>query len=141
VILVDVNLLVYAKMEGTEQHPAARAWLEARLSEVPGVGLPWTSLLGFARLTTNPRIFERPLPMPEAWAQIQEWKGLPNVFTPEPAYRYAPILDALMRGVDRSADVPDAHLAALALEYDLTLASTDRGFARFPGLRWENPIE
>jgi len=140
VILVDANLLVYAKMDGTPQHPAARAWLEARLSDVPGVALPWNSLLAFVRLTTNPRIFERPLAMQDAWRQVREWTQLQNVFLPEPADRYPHILDSLMRSVDRSTDVPDAHLAALALEYDLTLASTDHGFARFRDLRWVNPI-
>lgn len=140
-ILVDANLLVYAKMSSMEQHEAARAWLERRLSDVYGVGLPWPSLLGFVRLTTNHRIFERPLPMSDARAQVDEWLALRPVFTPEPTARHAEILAALLREADRSRHVPHAHLAALAIEYGLTLQSTDRDFARFSGLRWENPLE
>ncbi|HZD05558.1 MAG TPA: TA system VapC family ribonuclease toxin [Longimicrobiales bacterium] len=140
-ILVDVNLLVYAKMATLEKHEAARTWLEGRLGDVYGVGLPWTSLLGFMRLTTNHRIFERPLSMAAARAQVDEWLALRSVFTPEPTGRHATILAALLRQGDRPRHVPDAHLAALAIEYGLTLQTTDRDFARFSGLRWENPIE
>lgn len=139
-IAVDVNLLVYAKMEGMADHPAARTWLEGRLSHVGGVGMPWSSLLGFVRITTNPRIFERPLSLPEAWAQVESWLSLENVFIPEPAHRFAEILADLIKEADRSQHVPDAQLAALAIEYGLILQSTDRDFARFTGLRWENPI-
>ena len=140
-ILVDVNLLVYSKMDSLEQHEAARTWLEDRLSDVPGVGLPWASLLGFVRLTTNYRIFQHPLPVKAAWTQVREWLALPNVFVPEPAARYPEILEALMADVDRAEHVPDAHLAALSIEYGLILQSTDRGFARFRGVKWENPLE
>lgn len=139
-ILVDVNLLVYAKMAPMEAHDPAREWLEARLSGRYGVGLPWPSLLGFVRVTTNPRNFERPLPMPAARAQVAEWLALPPVFTPEPTHRHPEILDVLLSEADRGEHVPDAHLAALAIEYGLTLQTTDRDFARFGGLKWENPI-
>lgn len=140
-ILVDTNLLVYAKTASMEQHEAARAWLEEQLSGLYGVGLPWASLLGFLRLTTNHRIFERPLAMAAARAQVDEWLGLRSVFTPEPTERHAEILAALLAQGDRPRHVPDAHLAALAIEYGLTLQTTDRAFARFSGLRWENPLE
>jgi hypothetical protein len=140
VILVDVNLLVYAKMDSLPNHAAARTWLEDRLSDVPGVGLPWSSLLGFVRVTSNHRIFEKPLPLVEAWNQVRDWVALPNVFSPEPAARYPEILSTLIPDAARSEHVPDAHLAALAIEYGLTLQSTDRGFARFRGLKWENPL-
>lgn len=140
-ILVDVNLLVYAKMDSFAQHQAARTWLDARLSDVYAVGLPWASLLGFVRVTTNPRLFERPLPMPAARAQIDGWIALDNVFSPEPTGRHATLLDRLLTEGDRHEHVSDAHLAALAMEYGLTLMTTDRDFARFGGLRWENPIE
>lgn len=139
-ILVDVNLLVYAKMDSMEAHEAARTWLEGRLSGIYGVGLPWASLLGFLRLTTNPRIFEHPLSMAAARAQVHSWLALPSVFVPEPTERHAGILAALLSEAGRSSHVPDAHLAALAIEYGLTLQTTDRDFARFSGLKWENPI-
>lgn len=139
-ILVDVNLLLYAKIASLEEHEAARAWLEDRLSGVYGVGLPWVSLLGFVRVATNPRIFERPLPMDDAWTQVREWLALDSVFVPEPTHRHPGVLAALLAEADRAEHVPDAHLAALATEYGLILQTTDRDFARFSGLAWENPI-
>lgn len=139
-ILVDTNLLVYAWNEGASQHEAAALWLEERLNGLTGVGLPWPSLLGFVRLVTNRRIFQGARTPDEAWAQVDEWLALQNVFTPEPTDRHPEILRALMKEVGRPEHVPDAHLAALAIEYGLTLQTTDRDFARFSGLKWENPI-
>ena len=98
------------------------------------------SLLGFVRITSNYRIYEHPLPVDVAWDQVREWLALPNVFTPEPAARYAEILSSLIPDLGRSDHVPDAHLAALAIEYGLILQSTDRDFSRFRGLKWENPL-
>ncbi len=139
-ILVDTNLLVYSWNSGAPQHEQSAAWLEGRLNSVDGVGLPWASLLSFVRLVTNPRVFDAAAPVESAWAQVEEWLALPNVFTPEPAQRYPVILSALMGEVGRSEHVPDTHLAALAMEYGLTLQTTDRDFARFSGLKWENPL-
>ena len=139
-ILVDANILVYAWNADAEQHRTAAAWLEDRLNGVTGVGLPWAALLAFVRLVSNPRIFGGAVPVEAAWAQVDEWLALPNVFTPEPAERYPEILRALMPEVRRSEHVPDAHLAAIAIEYGLTLHTTDRDFARFTGLKWEDPL-
>ena len=140
-ILVDTNLLIYAWNTGSPEHERAAEWLEGRLNGVAAVGLPWASLLGFVRLVTNPRVFEGALPVDTAWAQVDEWLELPNVFTPEPAQRHREILRSLTPEIGRSEHVPDAHLAALAIEYGLTLQTTDRDFARFSGLNWENPLE
>lgn len=99
---------------------------------------PWQSLLGFVRLVTDQRIFANPMSPASAWAQVEEWLRLPNVFTPEPTQRHSEFLRSVMREAGRSDLVPDAHLAALAIEYGLTLQSTDLGFARFSGLK--NPL-
>lgn len=140
-ILVDINLLVYATVEEYADHEAAREWLRVRLNGPYGVGVPWSSLTGFVRVVTNPRIHKRPMPVTDAWAQVQEWLDLQVTFTPEPTERHREILTDLMPSVgNRSNLVPDAHLAALAMEYGLTLCSTDGDFARFPGLSWENPL-
>jgi uncharacterized protein len=139
-ILVDANLLVYAWQEDAPEHERARAWLESRLSGVEGVALPWPSLLAFVRLVSNPRIFENPAPVQDAWRQVEEWLALPCVFVPEPAARHAEILATLLPEAGRASLVPDAHLAALAIEYGLTLQTTDRDFARFSGLSWRNPL-
>jgi toxin-antitoxin system PIN domain toxin len=140
-ILIDAHLLLYAKVADYPQHLRAAAWLEARLNAPDRVGLPWPSLLAFLRLMTNPRLFVRPLRLADAWAQVEEWLALPPVWIPMPTAQHAARLGPLLRIARSTANlVPDAHLAALALEHDLTLCSSDQDFARFPGLRWENPL-
>ncbi|RLB52423.1 MAG: VapC toxin family PIN domain ribonuclease [Deltaproteobacteria bacterium] len=140
-ILVDANILIYAKVSDFAQHEIARAWLEARLGEPGKVGLPWPVLLSFLRITTNPRIFARPLATAEAWAQVDEWLSLPGVWTPLPTERHAEVLGRLLVRTGSSANlVPDAHLAALAIEHGLVMCSSDGDFTRFPGLRYMNPL-
>ncbi len=140
-ILVDVNLLVYATVQEFAQHAAARGWLEGRLGGPYGVALPWATLTGYVRVVSNPRILERPMPLTRAWEQVGEWLALGVTYTPEPTARHREVLSGLLPAVGNRANlVPDAHLAALAMEYGLTLCSTDADFARFPGLRWENPL-
>jgi toxin-antitoxin system PIN domain toxin len=140
VILVDANLLLYAHVADFSQHTAARAWLDDRLRGPARVGLPWPSLLAFVRLVSNPRVFPNAEPAVNAWAQVQDWLDAPTAWVPAPAERHRTILTALMPAVSGPNLVPDAHLAALAIEHGLTLMSTDGDFARFPGLRWENPL-
>lgn len=140
-ILVDVNLLVYAVAAETIHHQAARSWLDAQLNGSARVGLPWPSLLGFLRLISNRRLFERALPVPVAWQVVVGWRAQECVWTPEPTPRHAAILgDLIGREVHRHDLVPDAHLAALAIEHGLVLCSTDGDFARFRQLRWRNPL-
>jgi toxin-antitoxin system PIN domain toxin len=141
VILVDANLILYAVISDYEQHEAANAWLDDRLNSPIRVGLPWISVLAFLRISTNPRIFPDPLPMKEAWRRATRWLDLPNVWCPEATERHRPLLERFLTGVACSWKlVSDAHLAALAIEHGLVLCSTDGDFARFDGLRWENPI-
>lgn len=140
-ILLDANLLVYAHVTSLAQHQATRAWLDSRLNGPTPVGLPWPSLLNFVRLVSNPRIFEQPLPISDAWHQIEEWLACSVVWIPQPTERHREVLGSLLTDtLTRSNLVPDAHLAALAIEHGLTLCSTDRDFARFPNLRWEDPL-
>lgn len=139
-ILVDANVLVYAHVASFAQHERARAWLDERLNGASPVGLPWPSLLGFIRLVSNLRIFERPLAVSQAWDQAAAWLDCPVAWVPGPTDRHREVLGPLLAHTGRATLVPDAHLAALALEHGLTLCSTDGDFARFPGLRWENPL-
>jgi toxin-antitoxin system PIN domain toxin len=142
VILVDANLLVYARVMSMPQHVAARVWLEARMNGSARVGLPWPSLLAFVRLVSNPRVFDRPDTVQAAWRQVEEWLDCSCAWIPEPGERHRETLATFLRNVvDRPKLVADAHLAALAVEHGLTLCSTDGDFARFPGLRWENPLQ
>jgi toxin-antitoxin system PIN domain toxin len=140
-ILIDANLLVYALAASMAQHEPARSWLDRRLNGTASVGMPWQSLLAFARLVSNPRIFQRPLTVTAAWRQIEEWLDCPAVRIPVPGDRHRETLAPLIRTAQGRANlIPDAHLAALAIEHGLILCSTDGDFARFPGLRWENPL-
>jgi toxin-antitoxin system PIN domain toxin len=140
-ILVDTNLLIYAFISSMPQHPAARDWFDRQLSGSTRVGLPWSSLLGFLRVVTNPRVLSNPPRTPEAWEQVTSWLSRDVVWIPQPTERHVDILGRLLAlpGV-RASLVPDADLAALAIEHGLILCSNDNGFARFPGLRWQNPL-
>ena len=140
-ILVDANVLIYAHVSSVAQHNGARDWLDQELNGPAPVGLPWASLLAFLRLVTNPRVFEHPEPMTDAWRQVLAWLGCETAWIPQPTERHAEVLGELLAlpGV-RGNLVPDAHLAALAIEHGLTLCSTDGDFARFPRLHWVNPL-
>ena len=140
-ILVDVNLLIYAYSSFFAQHERAHVWLEEQLNGGARVGFPWPSLLGFMRIVTQPRGFPRPEPTDSAWRQVLAWLDAPRAWIPQPGDRHAEILGSLLATPGVRGDlVPDAHLAALAIEHELTLCSADGGFARFPGLRWTNPL-
>jgi toxin-antitoxin system PIN domain toxin len=141
VILVDVNILVYASNDDSEQHAAAVRWLDQQLAGSARVGLPWLSLLGFLRIVTNPRVMPRPLPMRAAWQQVSIWLAADPAWIPQPTERHADVLAQLLAlpGIQGNL-VTDAHLAALAIEHGLTLCSTDADFARFPRLNWLDPL-
>lgn len=140
-IAVDANLLVYAYVRSYGQHEAAHTWLEEQLTTLPRVGLPWASLLAFVRLVTNPRLFSEPESIGGAWAQVEAWLDAEAVWTPEPTNRHRQVLGSCLQPPGlRANDVPDAHLAALAIEHGLKLASSDSGFARFEQLEWFNPL-
>ena len=139
--LIDANLLVYAHVTGMPQHEPALSWLDEQFNGVMRVGLPWASLLGFVRLVSNPRIFEKAEPVSSAWTQVEEWLGCPNAWIPQPTERHQAMLGSIIENSSLSANlIPDAHLAALAMQHGLTLCSTDGDFARFKDLRWMNPI-
>ena len=140
-ILVDANILLYASNTEADQHAKCRVWLDDKLGGAAPVGLPWTTLLAFLRVATNPRAFRRPLSMESAWNQVSSWLAAETVWTPAPTERHSNVLGGLLATPGVYANlVPDAHLAALAIEHGLTLCSTDGDFARFPGLAWLNPL-
>ena len=141
-ILVDANILLYAYHPRAVQHEASRAWLEATLSGSQFVRFAWLSLWAFLRISTNPRAFERPLSASEAAAAVSSWLAQPVAGILDPAERHWEILTTLMRQGQTSGPlVMDAVLAAIAIEHGATLHTTDRDFARFPGLTWVDPLE
>ena len=105
------------------------------------MGLPWESLTAFVRLATNPRVVERPLAPVDAWAFVEEWLAAPAAWVPVPTERHAAVLGDLVRRYRPSAKlVPDAHLAALAIEHGVEIISADTDFARFTEVRWRDPL-
>ncbi len=140
-ILIDANILIYAHVSSFAEHNRARDWLDRQLNAAAPVGLPWASVLAFLRLVTNPRVFEHPEPMGDAWQQVRTWLTAETAWVPQPTERHADLLSEFLTlpGVYGNL-VPDAHLAVLAVEHGLTLCSTDGDFARFQGLRWFNPL-
>lgn len=140
-ILVDANLLLYAKLSSFEEHGRAHQWLDDQLNGTTQVGLPWQSLLAFLRLSTNPRLFPRPLSMRQGWKQVLEWRSLPSTWTPTPGSDHEKVMGRLLEpGGISPRLVMDTHLAALAIEHGLALCSADGDFGRFPELHWINPL-
>ena len=140
-ILVDANMLVYAANHAAPEHTRARPWLDDRLNGAGRVGLPWPSLLAFVRLATNPVVVREPASLSSAWRQVEEWLACEPAWVPLPGTEHPGILGRLLAVPGMTSRlVPDAHLAALAIEHGLTLCSTDGDFSRFPGLRWQNPL-
>jgi toxin-antitoxin system PIN domain toxin len=142
VILIDAHLLLYAYNSSSEDHAKAKQCLENLLSGTEPVALCWPVILAFIRIATNPRAFPRPLSRSEAAIFVSEWLAQPQTIILGPGEQHWAILQrTLSQGKASGPLVSDAHLAALAIEHGATLYSTDRDFARFPTLRFENPLE
>ncbi|MBT3271736.1 MAG: PIN domain-containing protein [Spirochaetales bacterium] len=140
--LVDANILIYAFDRGSVHHKKCRIWLDSHLNGKRKLGLPWNSLLAFARIVSNPRIYSSPVTVKEAWQQVEEWLAVKTVFVPEPTPDHQAVLGHVIRSRALTGnDLPDAHLAAIALEHGLVLCSTDSDFAKYRDITWENPIE
>lgn len=140
-ILPDANLLLYAYYPRAAQHKPSRAWLEAVLTGSEMVRFSWQTLWAFLRISTNPKVFERPLSITEAADAVSSWLERPNAAIIDPGDRHWAILRRLVEdGQCSGALVTDATLAAIAIEHGATLYSTDRDFSRFPDLSWKNPL-
>ena len=140
-MILDANLLLYARNKADPLHGPARAWVESALNGESRIGLPWVTLGAFLRIATSPRVFSDPLSPAEAWRQVERWLDAPTAWVPEPSHRYRAIVGRLIREHAVAGPlVPDAQLAALAIDHGVPLASTDADFARFRDLRWINPL-
>jgi hypothetical protein len=140
-ILLDANILLYAYNADVPEHDSISAWLEEVFAGPERVGTPWVSLWAFLRVSTNARLTRRPLAVSAAFEIVGELIAQPNVTIIDPGSRHVEILRSV--AVESRVSGPhmtDAVLAALAIEHGAILASTDRGFARFKGLRWVNPL-
>ena len=140
-ILVDANILLYAEDSLQSRHQQARAWWDSQLSGTGVVCLCWTVLSAFIRIGTNPRVFEHPLSLEQALARVQSWLDQPCTRVVLPTERHWTVFKQVLTDGQAVANlVTDAHMAALAIEHGCELASTDSDFARFPKLKWRNPL-
>ena len=157
-ILLDVNILIYAVNHDAPLHRKAKTWLEAALKSKETAGISWNVLLAFLRVTTRAGLFRNPLPVSVAFDLIDSWLVQPSVVLVHirgeiatgagcgqkivpPGPRHARILRDLLTTAGTGGNLTsDAHLAALAMEHEAELCSSDGDFARFPRLRWRNPL-
>lgn len=140
-VLVDANLVLWAHHEQFPDHERARDWWAETLTTTRFVGIPWPTVLAFLRISTHQRALEHPLDIGTAWGTVKGWLSRANVSLPLPTDRHSVILGGLLVDARSSGNhVPDAHLAALAIEWGLELQSADSDFARYGGLRWRDPI-
>lgn len=141
-IIPDINLLVYAYNRDAPHHERARLWWEGLLNTDERVGLPWAVCLGFVRLMTHRAVLLRPLTTGDAIRHVRSWHARPNAAVVEPGPQHLSLLDELLRQSGTGGNLAtDAHLAALAIEHQCTLHSSDADFSRFSGLRWDNPLQ
>ena len=140
-IVLDANILLYAYDTTSSSHTVARRWLEETFSQGSLIGLPWQTTGAFLRITTNPGFPGSRFTVEEAGALVDQWLQQPNVHALAPGHGHWPLLRKMViDGQARGPLVTDAQLAALTIEHGGVLHTTDRDFARFPGLRWTNPF-
>lgn len=141
-ILPDVNVLVYAHREDAPDHAAYREWLETIINSDQAYGMADLVLSGFLRVVTHPRVFERPSGLDQALAFITDVRTQPNCVLIRPGPRHWAIFKRLCRAVNVKGNlVPDAYLAALAIESGSEWITTDRDYSRFPQLSWRHPLD
>jgi hypothetical protein len=139
--LVDVNVLVCAFREDAPSHDRVKPWLDALVADSALFGLADLVLSGFLRIVTHPKVFTPPTPTAEAVEFVRAMRAQPNCVVVEPGPRHFEIfLDLCERARARGNLIPDAYLAALAIESGSEWITTDADFARFPGLRWSHPM-
>lgn len=140
-ILVDANILLYAEDSLSPHHHRARTWWDRQLSGAGPICLSWVVLSAFIRIGTNPRVFEHPLSLSQALERVQSWLDQPCTRIIQPTERHWVVFRQMLTTGQATGNlVTDAHLAALAVEHGCELFSSDSDFARFPRLKWKNPL-
>lgn len=139
--LIDLNVLLYVVNRDAEQHEPIRRWWEGALNGDETLGLPWSVLLGFLRLTTSRHVFGTPIPLDQAAGLVDDWLALDIVCVPVAKPDHWQTLRRLLSTSGVAGNLTaDAHLAALAMSHDAVLVSCDRDFERFRGVRREDPL-
>ncbi len=140
--LVDLNILLYAVNRDSPRHEVSRSWWETALAGTEPVGLPWVVILGFLRLATSTRVFDKPFTVSQAIERIDVWLNHPNTRLVHEDEEHWRILKELIEEAGTAGNLTtDAHLAALAISHAATLVSCDADFGRFRHLRWKNPAD
>ncbi len=140
-IVPDVNVLIHAYNSQSNKHEQARRWWETTIASPRPVGMTWVTMLGYIRIMTHRSILMNPVFPADATRRVRSWLAFPHVQILYPGDNHAKILFGLLEDLGTAGNLTtDAHLAALAIEYQCELASTDADFARFSGLRWFNPL-
>jgi uncharacterized protein len=141
VIVVDANLLIYSYDARAVDHQKSAAWLEGAFSGTETAGLPWSCICAFVRVVTNRRLPGLRVAPHAALGAVDEWLHSPNVQILTPTERHWSVFRRMVvEGQATGPLVTDAEIAALTIEYGGVLYTADRDFARFPGLRWVNPL-
>jgi uncharacterized protein len=141
VILADVNVLVYAYRAEAVDHASYWRWLDSVANGDEAFALSDIVLSGFLRVVTHPRVFRPPSPIDDALGFTEDLLSQPNCVMIRPGPRHWGLFARLCRENGAAGNlVPDAYLAALAIEAGCELITTDRDFARFDGLRWRHPL-
>lgn len=139
--LFDVNVLVNAYRSDTDHHEPCRAAIEDAISSPAAFALTPIVLSGFLRVVTHRRVFRTPTSLIDAIGFVEVLQAMPQAVTIRPGPRHWDIFTALCRRARASGDlIPDAYLAAIAIEAGCEFVTTDRDFARFPGLSWTDPV-
>jgi uncharacterized protein len=142
VILMDVNVLLYAHREDAEEHKQNRAWLDEVLAGPEPFGISELVLSGFVRVATHPRVFVPPSPLKTALAFASALRSHPRAVVVRPGARHWDLIVSLCADADaRGNHASDAYHAALAIESGCEWITTDRGFGRFRTLRWRHPLD
>ncbi len=140
-LLLDVNVLLYAHREELPLHADCREWLEEVANSKQAYGMADLVLSGFMRVATHPRVFAPPTPTGLALTFTEALRSRPNCVRVAPGPRHWSIFTDLCREVDARGNlVADAYVAALAIESGSEWITTDRDYSRFPGLRWRHPL-
>jgi toxin-antitoxin system PIN domain toxin len=141
-VVPDVNVLLYAFREELPEYSKARKWLTDTLEGDEPMGLPDVVSSAFIRISTHPRTYTPPTPVDIALDFIETLLSRPNCIRAQPGPRHWGIFAHLCRSLRlRGVLIPDAYLAAIAIETASEFITSDKDFARFPGLRWRNPLD
>jgi len=141
-ILADTNILIYAHRAESPNHPKYRQWLEKMVSGDEAYGVFDLVLSSFIRIVTNPKIYNEPTPLDIALTFVEKLRDVPHAVNVAPGPRHWKIFTDLCQKASAKGNlIPDAYLAALAIETGSEWITDDRDFSRFPGLRWRHPLE